>query len=87
MSKLRLPPSPQQVERMKAQIITLQKEKAELLAVCEEAYHELRVRCFYNPGSHCYDALATVLACSLIGDGWTDAHAALRNLWQGKKEE
>ena len=34
----------------------------EAKAAIEEAYHELRIRCGYKPGDHCYDALKAVLA-------------------------
>ena len=34
----------------------------EAKAALEEAYHELRIRCGYKTGDHCYDALKAVLA-------------------------
>jgi hypothetical protein len=32
-----------------------------LLASCEEAFHELRIRCGCKPGDHAYDSLARAL--------------------------
>jgi len=32
-----------------------------LYAACEEALHELRIRCGYKPGDHAYDSLSRAL--------------------------
>ena len=34
----------------------------DLLAACEEAMHELRIRCGYKPGDHAYDTLVAAIA-------------------------